>query len=71
MTEIECKIPQENSISSILFLIYIRNLFAKIKQKHSNIQMPSFIDDVAVYIDNKTAAQNCKQLSQIAQEIFL
>ena len=70
MTEIECGIPQGSPISPILFLIYIRNLFAKIKQKHSNIQMFSFIDDVAVYIDNKTAAQNCKQLSQIAQEIF-
>ena len=56
MTEIECGIPQENPISPILFLIYIRNLFAKIKQKHSNIQISNFIDDVAVYINNKTAA---------------
>ena len=31
MTEIECGIPQGNLILLILFLIYIRNLFAKIK----------------------------------------
>ena len=31
ITEIECGIPQGSSISPILFLIYIRNLFAKIK----------------------------------------
>ena len=37
VTEIECGIPQGSSISLILFLIYIRNLFVKIKQKHLNI----------------------------------
>lgn len=71
MTEIECGIPQGSPISPILFLIYIRNLFTTIKAKHSNIQMPSFIDDVAVYVNNKTAEQNCNQLSQITQEIFI
>ena len=63
MTEIECEIPQESSILSILFLIYIRNLFAKIKQKYLNIQIFSFINNIAVYINNKITAQNCKQLS--------
>ena len=35
MTNIECEIPQGSPISSVLFLIYIRDLFTIIKTKHN------------------------------------
>ena len=35
MTDIECGIPQGSLISSVLFLIYIRNLFTIIKTKYN------------------------------------
>ena len=35
MTEIECEILQGSFISSVLFLIYIRDLFTIIKTKHN------------------------------------
>ena len=69
MTDIECGIPQGSPISPVLFLIYIRDLFTIIKTKH-NVQMPSFIDDVAIYAKSKSISQNCRLLSQITQEIF-
>ena len=52
MTDIECEISQESFILSILFLIYIRNLFIKIKTKYLNIKMFNFIDDTTIYIES-------------------
>ena len=39
-------IPQDSSISHILFLIYFRFLFSEIKNEHkyANIKMSSFIE---------------------------
>ena len=52
---VESGIPQGSPISPILFLIYIRHLFPKIRMKF-NVHSPSFIDDVAIYV--KTKLQN-------------
>ena len=56
--DIEIEIPQESPISPILFLIYIRFLFSKIKAKFSQVQKPSYIDDVALYVTGKSAKEN-------------
>ena len=53
MTDIKCEISQESSISSILFLIYVKNLFKKINTKHSNIKMLNFINNIIIYIENQ------------------
>ena len=66
---IESGIPQGSQISPILFLIYIRYLFPKIRMKF-NAHSPSFIDDVAIYIENKTAEQNCKEIEIIVKTAF-
>ena len=66
---IESGIPQGSPISPILFLIYIRYLFPKIRMKF-NAHSPSFIDDVAIYVENKTAIQNCKEIEIIVKTAF-
>ena len=64
---IRTEIPQRSSILFILFSIYIRFLFSEIKNKHkyANIKMPSFIDDVAIGVESKSAKENCKLLIEI------
>ena len=32
--------------------------------------MPSFIDDVAIEIESKSAKENCKLLTEIVQKVF-
>ena len=66
---IESGIPQGSPTSPILFLINIRYLFPKIRMKF-NAHSPSFIDDVAIYVENKTAKQNCKEIEIIVKSTF-
>ena len=68
---IRTEIPQRSSILFVLFSIYIRFLFSKIKNKHkyANIKMSSFIDDVAIEVESKSAKRNCKLLIKIVQKV--
>ena len=66
---VESGIPQGSPISPILFSIYIRHLFPKVRMKF-NAHSPSFIDDVAIYVENKTAKQNCKEIEIIVKTAF-
>ncbi len=53
--EIESGISQGSFISLILFLVYIRFLAPKIRAMY-NCNIASFINDVAIYVENKTIA---------------
>ncbi len=53
--EIESEISQGSFISLILFLVYIRFLASKIRAIY-NCNIASFINDVAIYVENKTVA---------------
>ena len=68
--DIEIEIPQGSSISPILFLIYIRFLFSKIKVKFSQVQKPSYIDDVALYTSGKSATENSELLQEVTKTVF-
>ena len=68
--DIKIEIPQGSPILPILFLIYIRFLFPKIKAKFSEVQKPSYIDDVALYISGKTVEENAKVLQEAAKTVF-
>ena len=61
---------QSKSISLILFLIYIRFLFSKIKVKFSEVQKLSYINDMTLYISEKTAEENVKVLQEAAKTVF-
>ncbi len=61
---------QDSSISLILFLIYIRYLFSKIRAKIENLQSLSYIDDVALYVKRKNIDKNVKMLKNAAKIAF-
>ncbi|SLM36388.1 reverse transcriptase [Lasallia pustulata] len=67
---IEIGILQGSPISPILFLIYIRFLFPKIKAKFPEVQKPSYIDDVALYTTGRNAEENAKVLQEVTKTVF-
>jgi len=63
-------ISQGSLISPMLFLIYIRFLFTKINNKHTQLKLPSYIDDVAIIVEGKTAKKNSKVLKLVTKTAF-
>ncbi len=68
--EISTEILQESSISLILFLIYIRHLFLKIRARIKNLQSFSYIDDIALYVEGKSIDKNVKKLKKMTKIAF-
>ncbi len=64
------EISQDSSISLILFLIYIQYLFSKIRAKIENLQLFSYIDDIALYMKRKNIDKNVKTLKNAAKIAF-
>jgi hypothetical protein len=67
--QIWTEISQESSISSILFLIYTRFLFAKLKID-VNIATSSFVNDIVIYTSSKRIEINYKRLNQAISKTF-
>jgi hypothetical protein len=67
--QIRIEISQESPISSILFLIYTRFLFAKLKID-DNIATSSFVDDKVIYTSSKNIDINCERLNQAIAKAF-
>ncbi len=70
LKEIETGISQGSLISPILFLIYIRFLFPKIRAKIDDLHASSYIDDVALYVEGKNIKENAKKLEKAAKIAF-
>ncbi len=68
--KISTEISQESFISFILFLIYIRYLFSKIRAKFENLQSLSYIDDVTLYVEERNIDKNVKILKNAAKIAF-
>ncbi len=68
--KISTEISQDSFISLILFLIYIRYLFSKIRAKFENIQSLSYIDDMMLYIERRNIDKNVKMLKNAAKIAF-
>jgi hypothetical protein len=67
--QIRIEISQKSSISSILFLIYTRFLFANLKID-VNIATSSFVDDIVIYTSSKRIEINCERLCQAISKTF-
>jgi len=71
---VNSEIPQGSPISSILFLIYIRYLFVKINKNHLylnlSLKLSSYIDDVTITVEGKTAEKNSQTLMKITKTTF-
>ena len=67
--QIKIDISQKSSISSILFFIYIRFLFSKIRIK-ARTSSSSFIDDIQISVSSKNIENNCKTLIEIIKIAF-
>ncbi len=64
-TDIQIGIPQDSSISLILFLIYIRNLFQDLE--NGDI---SYINDIGLVASSESIKKNYKFLKKSAIRIF-
>ena len=69
MGQIKIDIFQKSSILSILFLIYIRFLFSKIRIK-ARINLSNFINNIQISTSSKNIKNNCKTLIEIAKIAF-
>lgn len=67
--DIDSRILSESLISSMLFLIYIRFLFSRIRVQY-NCKILSFINNVIIYVKNKTIDHNCRELDEITRKVF-
>ena len=67
--QIKIDISQKSSISSILFFIYIRSFFSKIRIK-IRINFFNFIDDIQINVSSKSIENNCKTLIKIIKIAF-
>src|SRR6202008_4173186 len=70
MQSVETGIPQGSPISPILFLIYIRPLFDRLKSKFLALDSPNYIDDVGLVYTGRTIKTNVKALQEAAKETF-
>ena len=64
-TDIETGIPQGSPISPILFLIYIRNLFAS-----KAVQFISYIDDISLTTASNSLKRNVQVLQREAASLY-
>src|SRR5216117_4466300 len=67
-TRVEIEISQESSISFILFLIYIRDIFSEINNMH--IRSSSYVDDIELVASSKTIEENCLMLENVVEKLL-
>ena len=67
-TRVEIEISQESSISFILFLIYIRDIFSEINSMQ--IRSSSYVDDIELVASSETIEENCLMLENAAEKLL-
>src|SRR5216117_2979008 len=67
-TRVEIEISQESSISSILFLIYIRDIFSEINSMQ--IRSSSYVNDIELVASSEIIKENCLMLKNAAEKLL-
>src|SRR5205809_2694702 len=67
-TRVEIEISQKSSISSILFLIYIRDIFSEINSMQ--IRSSSYVDDIELVASSETIEENYLMLENAAKKLL-
>jgi len=67
-TRVEIEISQKSSISSILFLIYIRDIFSEINSMQ--IRSSSYVDDIELVASSETIEENCLILKNVVEKLL-
>src|SRR5205809_2221085 len=67
-TRVEIEISQDSLISSILFLIYIRDIFSEIN--NMQIRSSSYVNDIELVVSSETIEENCLMLENAAKKIL-
>ena len=67
---VDTGIPQGSPTSPILFLIYLQPLFIRLQEAGLNINIPSYMDDVALVTSSLSIQTNIKTLEKSAKIAF-
>src|SRR5436190_413464 len=67
-TRVEIEISQRSSISPILFLIYIRDIFSEINSMQ--VRSSSYVDDIELVASSETVEENCLMLENAAEKLL-
>jgi len=69
MTDVNIDILQDSSVSSVLFLIYIRFLLSE--RSNTSERILSYVDDVELAVSSKSIEENCQLLQKLAEDLLL
>ncbi len=68
MTDVNIEISQDSSVSSILFLIYIRY---SLSDRSNDERIMSFVNDIELIVSSKSIEKNCELLQKLAENLLL
>ncbi len=69
MTDVNIDISQDSSVSSVLFLIYIRFLLSE--RSNTSERILSYVNDVDLTVSSKSIEKNCQLLQKLAENLLL
>src|SRR6266516_7709182 len=69
MTDVNIDISQDSSVSSILFLIYIRFLLSE--RSNTSERVFSYVNDVDLVVSSKSIEENCQLLQKLAEDLLI
>src|SRR5947207_3363398 len=69
MTDVNIDISQDSSVSSVLFLIYIRFLLSE--KSNTSKRILSYVNDVDLAVSSKSIEENCQLSQKLAENLLL
>src|SRR5205809_6286906 len=69
MTDVNINISQDSSVSSILFLIYIRFLLSE--RSNTSERILSYVNDIDLAVSSKFIEEHCQLLQKLIEDLLL